>query len=88
MLLHPESLDLEPRASDVLARLEGDPRFKPELPAAQLELLTTPVQSLEELAAQLAAGRRDLAAAAEGIGVTRRLRHASVRGSRGRAQPR
>ena len=69
MLLHPESLDLEPRASDVLARLEGDPRFKPELPAAQLELLTTPVKSLEALAAQLAAGRRDLAAAAEGIGV-------------------
>ncbi len=69
MLLHPESFDLEPRAADVLARLGDDPRFKPELPSAQVELLTTPVQSLEELAAQLAAGRRDLAAAAEGIGV-------------------
>ncbi|HEX6116377.1 MAG TPA: YbdK family carboxylate-amine ligase [Solirubrobacterales bacterium] len=68
MLLDPETLDLAPRAGEVLARLEGDPRFKPELPAAQLELLTTPAEDLGELAAQLAAGRRDLAAAAEGIG--------------------
>ena len=67
MLLDPETLDLTPRAADVLDRLGGDPRFKPELPASQLELLTDPVDGLGDLAAQLAAGRRDLASAAEGI---------------------
>ena len=69
MLLDPESLDLCPRAAEVLARLDGDARFKPELPAAQLELLTTPADGGAGLAEQLAAGRRDLAAAAAGIGV-------------------
>ena len=69
MLLDPETLDLTPRAAEVLGRLEGDYRFKPELPAAQLELLTSPVEELAELAAQLATGRRDLDAAASGIGL-------------------
>ncbi len=69
MLLDPGTLDLAPRAGEVLAGLDGDPRFKPELPAAQLELLTTPVEDPGELAGGLAAGRRDLAEAAEGIGV-------------------
>jgi carboxylate-amine ligase len=68
MLLDPGTLDLAPRAREVLARVDGDRRFKPELPAAQLELLTDPVADLGELEAQLVAARRDLAAAADGIG--------------------
>jgi carboxylate-amine ligase len=68
MLLHPETLDLEPRALEVLARTEGDPRFKPELPAAQLEIVTPPAASVAEAIAALGAARRDLAAAAAGIG--------------------
>lgn len=67
MLLDPETLDLAPRAAAVLARLDGDRRFKPELPAAQLEIATAPAATVSEAVAQLAAGRRDLAAAADGI---------------------
>jgi glutamate---cysteine ligase / carboxylate-amine ligase len=68
MLLDPATLDLLPRAAEVLERA-GDPaRFKSELPAAQLELLSSPATELGEVAAQLAEGRRQLAAAAEGIG--------------------
>jgi glutamate---cysteine ligase / carboxylate-amine ligase len=66
-LLDAETLDLLPRADDLLARLEGDPRFKPELPAAQLEIATAPAASAEQALQQLAAARRDLAAAAEGF---------------------
>jgi glutamate---cysteine ligase / carboxylate-amine ligase len=52
----------------VLARLEGDARFKPELPAAQLEIVLPPAASVGEAAAALHAARADLAAAAAGIG--------------------
>jgi carboxylate-amine ligase len=69
MLLDPDTLDLLPRSAGVLDRLGGDPRFKPELPLAQLELLTAPTADLEELAGELALARRDLAAAAEDVGV-------------------
>jgi glutamate---cysteine ligase / carboxylate-amine ligase len=69
MVLDPATLDLAPRAAEVLGRLEGDARFKPELPAAQLELLTAPAGEVAALAEQLAAGRRDLAVAAEGTGL-------------------
>jgi carboxylate-amine ligase len=69
MLLHPETLDLEPRALDVLARCEGDRRFKPEMPAAQLEIVLPPAATVGELATALRAARADLAAAAQGIGV-------------------
>jgi len=68
MLLDPVGLGLLPRAADVLARAGGDARFKLELPAAQLELLTEPCATVPEAAAQLSAARRDLAAAAEGVG--------------------
>jgi carboxylate-amine ligase len=68
MLLDPETLDLLPRALDVLARTDGDPRFKPELPAAQLEIVVPPCETVCAAAALLEAGRRDLAAAAGGIG--------------------
>jgi glutamate---cysteine ligase / carboxylate-amine ligase len=67
MLLDPETLDLVPHAAEVLARLEGDRRFKPELPAAQLEILTSPAARVSEATAALAAGRRDLDAAAGGL---------------------
>jgi carboxylate-amine ligase len=69
MVLDAETLDLTPRASDVLRRVAGDPRFKPELPAAQLEIVVPPAATVGEAAAALSAARADLAEAASGIGV-------------------
>jgi len=69
MLLDPETLDLAPRAQEVLARVEGDSRFKPEMPAAQLEIVLPPVATVGEAAGALRAARGDLAEAARGIGV-------------------
>lgn len=46
MLLHPESLDLAPCAAAVLARFDGDPRFRSELPAAQLETVLPPAATV------------------------------------------
>jgi carboxylate-amine ligase len=67
MLLDPETHDLAPVAPQVLDRLAGDERFKLELPAAQLEIALPPERSVVDLGVQLAAARRDAAAAAEGI---------------------
>ena len=67
MLLDRETLDLAPRATEVLARLDGDPRFKLELPAAQLELLTSPHALVADAVAELAGGRVGLARATEDI---------------------
>ena len=67
MLLDPETLDLLPRAAAVVEPA-GDPRFKLEMPAAQLELTLPPAQSVPEAIAALRAARRDLAAAAAPIG--------------------
>jgi glutamate---cysteine ligase / carboxylate-amine ligase len=64
MLLDPESLDLSPCAVELLARLDGDARFKPELPASQLEIMIAPVAGAQEAVAALSSGRRDLANAA------------------------
>ncbi len=69
MLLDPESFDLAPVARELLSRLDDDPRFKAELPAAQLEILTTSVETVPAAVAQLAAARRDLARAADGLAV-------------------
>ena len=69
MLLDAETLDLLPRAADVLERLDGDARFKPELPAAQLEIVLPPAATVGEATAALATARAELAAAASGIGV-------------------
>lgn len=67
LLLDPESFDLTPRAAEVLERL-GDPaRFKPELPAAQLEIVTAPHERLDGALAELAAGRSALVEAAAGL---------------------
>jgi carboxylate-amine ligase len=68
MLLDAGSLDLVPRATEVVSRA-ADHRFKLELPAAQLEIVLPPTATVRESAAALGAARRDLAAAAEGIGV-------------------
>ncbi len=61
MLLDPETLDLAPRAEEVLALTEGDERFKRELPAAQLEIVTAPHATAGAAVAELARGRQDLA---------------------------
>lgn len=64
MLLDPETLDLAPVAPDVLERLAGDPALKPELPAAQLEIVTRPHRHVGDAVRELAAARRRLADAA------------------------
>ena len=67
-LVDGETLDLLPRAREVLSHTSGDPRFKLELPAAQLEIVTPPAGSLPEAIAGLAQARRSLAAAAAVLG--------------------
>ena len=67
MLLDPATLDLAPRAEQVLAELEGDARFSRELPAAQAEIATAPTASASDALAQLSAARAELIAACEGI---------------------
>jgi carboxylate-amine ligase len=67
MVLDPETFDLAPRAHAVLERVKGDRRFKPELPAAQLEIALAPALTVGEAAQALAQARADLAGAAEGI---------------------
>ena len=69
MVLEAETLDLAPRASELLQRLAGDPRFKPELPAAQLEIVVPPAATVGEATAALRTARADLAEAGSGIGV-------------------
>jgi carboxylate-amine ligase len=64
MLLDARTLDLAPCAPEVLAATGGDPRFKPELPAAQLEIVLPPAPDLGRAAVALAVARADLAAAA------------------------
>jgi carboxylate-amine ligase len=67
MLLDPESLDLLPRAAEVVDAA-GDERFKLEMPASQLELTLPPARTVPEAIAALAAARRDVAAAAAPLG--------------------
>jgi glutamate---cysteine ligase / carboxylate-amine ligase len=67
MVLDAETFDLAPRARAVLERVAGDPRFKPELPAAQLEIALAPALTVGEAATALAGARADLAAAADGL---------------------
>ncbi len=64
MLVHARSLDLAPRAREVLAGLASDARFKLELPAAQVEIATTPERSVPAAGAQLRLARAELADAA------------------------
>jgi glutamate---cysteine ligase / carboxylate-amine ligase len=67
MLLDPTTHDLAPRAREVLERLDGDPRFVPEMPAAQLEIVGPPAATVGEAAAAIRVARADLAAGAEGL---------------------
>jgi carboxylate-amine ligase len=66
MLLEPESLELAHRAPEVLASVGDDPRFKLELPASQLEILTPPSATVPAAAAALLDGRRALVLVASG----------------------
>ena len=66
MLLDPEAFELVPESPRVLEMLGGDNRFPPELPASQVESLTTPCRSVPEVMAQLVAGRRRLAEVTQG----------------------
>jgi carboxylate-amine ligase len=67
MLLDPDSLDLAPRSRELLDRLGGDARFKLEMPAAQVEIMSPPMAGAAEAAEFLMVARRDLAAAADGL---------------------
>jgi glutamate---cysteine ligase / carboxylate-amine ligase len=67
MLLDAATLDLAPRAEQVLERLADDARFHRELPAAQVEIATAPTPHAGEALAQLAAARADLLAACEAV---------------------
>ena len=67
MLLDWQTLDLAPVAPAVLEATGGDARFKLEPPASQIEIVTPPCRSVPEAIGHLAAGRRDLAAAATGL---------------------
>jgi carboxylate-amine ligase len=62
MLLDGETLDLAPHAAAVVDELD-DARFKREMPAAQLEIVTAPHASVADAAAELAQARRALAEA-------------------------
>jgi carboxylate-amine ligase len=66
MVLDPDTFALVPRAQAVLDTLDGDPRFKLELPASQLEIVTPPCGSVPEAVDFLADARRSLLAAAGG----------------------
>jgi carboxylate-amine ligase len=67
MLLDPTTLDLSPRAFELLTRLEGDPRFKAELPASQVEIVTEPTSEVGAAMEALSRSRRVLVDAARGL---------------------
>ena len=69
MLLDSETLELAPRATEVMRAVDGDARFKLELPAAQIEILTAPAATVADAIAQLRAARERLAGAASGLGL-------------------
>jgi carboxylate-amine ligase len=67
MTLDPETLDLAPVAARVIEAAALDGRVKGELPAAQLETISTPCETVGEAAAQLLDLRRAVAAAGGGV---------------------
>jgi glutamate---cysteine ligase / carboxylate-amine ligase len=67
MLLDPNSLELVPYAQQVLARLDDDERFKLELPASQLEIVTPASADVGAVGRALFEARQTLAARAAGI---------------------
>lgn len=66
MLLDPRTLELTPRAPEVLSWLADDRRFKLEFPASQFEIVTRPHASVGDAVAELAFARRYLAERAAG----------------------
>src|SRR4051794_2786764 len=69
MLVDGETLELAPRAPELLRAVGADPRFKLELPAAHVELLTSPSRTVGAAVAELRAARTELAAAARALGL-------------------
>jgi carboxylate-amine ligase len=67
MLLDPQTLDLAPRGTELLDRVEGDGRFKLEMPAAQFEIASPALRSAAHAAEFLHTARRDLARAGAGL---------------------
>jgi len=67
MLLDPETLDLAPVAADLLHALHGDTRFKGELPAAQIELITEPADTVALAGEAVRAARHRLARSCAGV---------------------
>ena len=67
LLLHPETLELAPVARELIDRAGGDERFKLELPAAQLEIVTEVHRDVPAAMRDLAAGRAALLRAADGL---------------------
>jgi carboxylate-amine ligase len=65
MLLDPDSFELAPVAQDVLQRVGDDDRFKLELPASQIEILTPARERVSEAMEALMRGREDLAERAQ-----------------------
>jgi carboxylate-amine ligase len=66
MAVHPQTLDPLPSAPALLERLADDPRFKLELPACQIEIVTPPRQTIDELLQDLVQARRRLVLAIDG----------------------
>jgi carboxylate-amine ligase len=70
-LVDADTLELAPRASELLPRLDADPRYKLELPAAQLEIVVGPSPDVPAAIDALARARTELArvAASDGLAV-------------------
>jgi glutamate---cysteine ligase / carboxylate-amine ligase len=66
MLLDMRTLDLAPHAREAIGPLAGDARFKLEMPAAQLEIVTAPHPTVAAAARELAQARADLVRAVAG----------------------
>ncbi len=67
MLLDPETFELVPRAGQVLSLLAGDERFKLELPASQIEIVTPALATAAAAEAALRRARADLAERTGGL---------------------
>lgn len=67
MLLAPSTLELVPRATEVLTLVGDDPRFKLELPASQVEIVIPPSSRVEDAATALLEARRVLAGRVDGL---------------------
>jgi carboxylate-amine ligase len=67
MLLEPRTFDLLERGPALLERLPADGRFKLEMPASQLELVTPPRSDVPTVVADLRRARRTMLDAVDGL---------------------